>query len=111
MENVEIPLVELQLLVLSFLPKQRCTLANIARSLGYNPRTLQRHLLASGIVFEEYLDSIRRVQAENLLSHTDLDFDRISYLLGYCRKTSFYRAHKRWFGISPLEHRSFLCNS
>lgn len=87
------------------LPRSRCNLQQVARNLGLNPRTLQRRLASDGIDFEGHVEQIRRQQAEHLLRHTDLTVGQIASELGYNRTASFCRAHLRWFGMSPLEHR------
>ncbi|MCJ1886923.1 AraC family transcriptional regulator [Pseudomonas sp. LA21] len=87
------------------LPKCRCNLQQVARNLGLNPRTLQRRLASEGLDFEGHVEQIRRQQAEQLLCHTSLTVAQIARELGYNRTASFCRAHLRWFGIPPLEHR------
>jgi AraC-like DNA-binding protein len=87
------------------LPSQRCTLDQVAMALGLNPRTLQRRLASESIDFEDYLDGLRRHQAQQMLRSTTLSVGQISSELGYRRTTSFCRAHLRWFDMTPLEHR------
>ncbi|WP_394558574.1 AraC family transcriptional regulator ligand-binding domain-containing protein [Aquipseudomonas alcaligenes] len=92
----------------ALLPKQRCSLEQIAKILGLHPRTLQRRLANDGFDFEDHVDDIRRQRAEQLLEHSNLNVEQIALELGYRRATSFYRAHQRWFGIPPIEHRRLL---
>ncbi|CDF83626.1 DNA-binding domain-containing protein, AraC-type [Pseudomonas knackmussii B13] len=92
----------------ALLPKQRCNLDEIAKILGLHPRTLQRRLARDGFDFEEHVDEIRRQRAEQLLGESDLSVVQIAQELGYRRDTSFYRAHQRWYGMPPLEHRRLL---
>ena len=92
----------------TLLPKYRCTLEQIALILGLHPRTLQRRLANDGIDFEEQVDEIRRRRTEQLLGQSDLTVGQIAHELGYRRATSFCRAHQRWFGMPPLEHRRQL---
>ncbi|WIE48282.1 AraC family transcriptional regulator [Pseudomonas sp. GM17] len=87
------------------LPRQRCSLDQVAVTLGLNPRTLQRHLAEDGIEFEQLVDRTRRQQARQLLTNTALSVAQIAQELGYRRTTSFCRAHLRWFACTPLEHR------
>ncbi|WP_286915243.1 helix-turn-helix transcriptional regulator [Pseudomonas sp.] len=87
------------------LPSQRCTLEQVALALELNPRTLQRRLASDGIDFEDYLDGMRRRQAQQMLRSTGLSVGQIASELGYRRTTSFCRAHLRWFDMTPLEHR------
>ncbi|MDT4878601.1 HTH-type transcriptional regulator VirS [compost metagenome] len=99
---------EVERQIYALLPKQRCSLEQIAQLLDLHPRSLQRRLASDGIDFEERVDEIRRRQAEQLLGHTDLTVGQIALELGYRRTSSFCRAHQRWFGISPMEHRTSL---
>ncbi|AGI24295.1 AraC family transcriptional regulator [Pseudomonas sp. ATCC 13867] len=87
------------------LPKCRCSLQQVAHNLGLNTRTLQRRLANDGIDFEGHVEQIRRQQAEHLLCRTTLTVGQIARELGYNRTASFCRAHLRWFGMPPLEHR------
>lgn len=92
----------------AMLPKQMCSLEQIAKLLDLHPRTLQRRLANDGIDFEEHVDDIRRRRAEELLSESDLSIGQIASELGYRRTTSFCRAHHRWFGVPPIERRRQL---
>lgn len=99
---------EVHIQILARLPKQCCTLEEVAEALGMNSRTLQRYLAAVELTFEVCVDEVRRIQAENLLCHSELGIDTIAYLLGYNRTTSFCRAHRRWFEVTPVEHRNYF---
>jgi len=99
-------IVEVFRLTRALLRTQECRIERIADLLGLKTRTLQRRLAARGYEFEEIIDLVRRRQAEKLLRDSDLTIQEISVLLGYRRATSFGRAHRRWFGSSPVEHRS-----
>lgn len=88
-----------------FLPLHRATLEQVAEALSLHPRTLQRHLAQDGVDFEDFLDGIRRHQAEHMLRKTSLSITQISSELGYRRPTSFCRAHQRWFDMTPMAHR------
>lgn len=92
----------------ALLPVQRCSLEQVALALRLHPRTLQRRLANDGIDFEEHVDAIRKHRAEQLLSQSNLTIGQISLQLGYTRATSFCRAHQRWFGMTPVEHRRQL---
>jgi AraC-like DNA-binding protein len=92
----------------ALLPRQRCNLEQVAQLLDLHPRTLQRRLANDGVDFEEHVDRIRRRRAEQLLGESELPIARIAQELGYRRTTSFCRAHHRWFGMAPIEHRRAL---
>nr|WP_314614682.1 AraC family transcriptional regulator ligand-binding domain-containing protein [uncultured Pseudomonas sp.] len=96
---------QVERIIQMLLPSQRCTLEQVALALELNPRTLQRRLASDGIDFEDYLDGMRRRQAQQMLRSTGLSVGQIASELGYRRATSFCRAHLRWFDMTPLEHR------
>ncbi|MFJ3077140.1 AraC family transcriptional regulator ligand-binding domain-containing protein [Pseudomonas sp. NPDC087029] len=96
---------QVERIIQMLLPSQRCTLEQVALALELNPRTLQRRLASDGIDFEDYLDGMRRRQAQQMLRSTGLSVGQIASELGYRRTTSFCRAHLRWFDMTPLEHR------
>lgn len=96
---------QLQRHIQALLPRNRCSLEEVARLIGIHSRTLQRRLASSGIDFEDRVDRIRQQQAAQLLRDTTLSVAQIAMELGYRRTTSFCRAHQRWFGMTPIEHR------
>ncbi|MHC6224048.1 AraC family transcriptional regulator [Pseudomonas sp. X10] len=89
----------------NLLPRQRCCLEQVAQAMGMTSRTLQRRLEDEGVDFERRVDQLRRVQAEQLLRDSKLSVALIALELGYRCATSFSRAHYRWFGTTPSEHR------
>ncbi|MBD9513676.1 AraC family transcriptional regulator [Pseudomonas sp. PDM22] len=96
---------QLQGHIQTLLPRGRCSLEEVARLMSLHSRTLQRRLASSGMDFEVRVDYFRRKQAEQLLQNTNLTVAQIATELGYQRSTSFCRAHHRWFGMTPIEHR------
>jgi AraC-like DNA-binding protein len=43
--------------------------------------------------------------ARQLLATTDESIDEIVYLTGFSEPSTFYRAFKRWSGMTPIEYR------
>jgi AraC-like DNA-binding protein len=78
-----------------------CTLADIARQLAMNERTLQRRLDAQQIRFMDILDRVRRKQAREFLAQAALPLSEVAILLGYSEQRSLSRACRRWFGTTP----------
>ena len=46
-----------------------------------------------------------RDRAKRLLAGTDESIDEIVYLTGFSEPSTFYRAFKRWVGMTPIEYR------
>ena len=85
-----------------------CTLANIARQLAINERTLQRRLEAQRICFFDILDRVRQSQAREFLAQSALPLSEVALLLGYSEQRSLSRACRRWFGTTPAALREEL---
>lgn len=83
-------------------------LAAMAAEFGLTPWTLQRHLAAEGRGYRELLDDTRKDLAQDYLAETSLSFAEISWLLGFANPAAFHKAYRRWFGISPGQHRRVL---
>jgi len=90
------------------LPTQRCALPLIAERLGMRERSLQRRLAEQNLVFEEMVDLERRALADLYLAEARMSMAQIAGLLGYAEQSSFNRACKRWYGMTPRERRQQL---
>ena len=80
----------------------------VASELRLSERTLQRRLEAEATSFAELLDNTRRELAEQYLSRLHLSLAQAAYLLGFADQSSFFRACRRWFDLSPGRYRSQL---
>jgi len=80
----------------------------IAGELAMSERTLQRRLEEESTSYGELLDSTRRELAEQYLSRLQLSLAEAAYMLGFQDQSSFFRACKRWFEVSPGQYRSQL---
>jgi len=90
------------------LPTQRCALPLIAEQLGMRERSLQRRLAEHGQVFEDMVERVRSELAELYLAEAQMPMAQIAGLLGYAEQSSFNRACRRWYGLSPRERRAQL---
>jgi len=77
------------------------TISLIARHLGMNVRTVQRHLGLWGISFEALLDEYRKEHAVELLCEQKYSVTDTAFRLGYSESGHFTRAFRRWFGVPP----------
>ncbi len=75
----------------------------VSNQLGMNLRTMQRHLTAWGVSFEEILDQLRYGAALSHLRGGELRITDIAVQLGYSDSAHFTRAFRRWTGASPKQ--------
>jgi AraC-like DNA-binding protein len=79
----------------------------LARRLGMTGRSLQRRLKDEGTSFQLLRDAMRRELADRYLGE-GMTFAEISFLLGFSEPSAFFRAFKRWTGLTPFERRASL---
>jgi len=60
----------------------------------------------SGKTFFDYVEQLRMTKARQLLEETDLSINTISERCGYNSRITLSRAYKRFYGVSPSEHRT-----
>lgn len=82
--------------------------AEVARSLGMHPRTLQRRLREEGLNFNGVRDQICREMAWHYLCHTRLPVARVAGMLGYREVSAFSYRCRKWFASPPGEFRRSL---
>jgi AraC-like DNA-binding protein len=82
-------------------------LAAVARGLGMTARSVQRRLGDEGTVFQDVRDDVRREVADRCLAQ-GMSSPEISFLLGFSEPSAFFRAFRRWTGLTPLERRAAL---
>jgi AraC-like DNA-binding protein len=85
-----------------------CNRHNIARLLGFQERTLNRHLYKKGTSFESIRDEVRRNLAFRYLARADLSLCEIAGRLGYSELAVLSRCCRRWFGMPPRQLRQDL---
>jgi AraC-like DNA-binding protein len=82
-------------------------LEKVARRLGMTGRSLQRRLKDEGTAFQALRDETRKHLADRYLGQ-GMTFAEISFLLGFSEPSAFFRAFKRWTGLTPYERRAAL---
>jgi AraC-like DNA-binding protein len=80
-------------------------MANIARALATSQRSLHRRLADEGTRFNDVLDEVRREFAERYLARPNLNVGEISYLVGFNDSSAFFKAFRRWTGMTPSDYR------
>ncbi|TGN41174.1 AraC family transcriptional regulator [Marinobacter confluentis] len=81
------------------------TLDAVAERLGIKARTLRTRLTEAETSFNQVLADFRYRLARQLLATTEESIDEIVYLTGFSEPSTFYRAFKRWSGMTPVEYR------
>ena len=84
---------------------ERCDLEEVSRELNIAPRRLRFELSRSGTSFSQLLADFRYSLARRLLARTEEPVDNIVYLTGFSEPSTFYRAFKRWSGMTPVQYR------
>lgn len=92
-------------LVELLLPTGRCSVEQVARSLGADRRTVHRHLAAEGETFTSLLDSTRAELAQRLVTNRAHTLTEIAELLGFSTPGNFSRWFRHRFGRSPTRWR------
>jgi AraC-like DNA-binding protein len=80
-------------------------LPEVARRLGLSTRTMQRRLAEQGTRFDNVVDDFRRDVALRLLDDPKIPLQSLPSRLGLRDRSSFYRAFRRWTGVSPTQWR------
>lgn len=76
--------------------------------LAISRQTLYRKLKEEGSDFKSLSDDYRKQEALKLLQQEAENITSVGLRLGYQDASSFYKAFKRWFGMSPGDYRRSL---
>jgi AraC-like DNA-binding protein len=88
------------------LPTGRCSIVQVARSLGVDRRTVHRRLAHSGETFSSLLSAVRAELAERLVPNPRRSLTEIAHELGFSDHSAFSRWFRGHFGCSAKEWRS-----
>ena len=89
----------------SALRSDEASVEQIAARLGMTARSLQRRLKDENQSFQTLREGVRHELAVRYLDD-DLAIAEISFLLGFSEPSAFFRAFKRWTGLTPIESRA-----
>lgn len=84
------------------------SIEDVARLLGFSPRTLQRLLHEQGVSYSDLVERCRCRAACDALELTRDPIQDIADSLGYSDASSFARAFRRWTGTPPRVYRKAL---
>lgn len=79
----------------------------VGERLGMNERVLRSRLSDAKTSFNQVLADYRCILAKRLLSRTEESIADVVYLTGFSEPSTFYRAFKRWTGLTPVEYRHY----
>lgn len=96
---------QVERVVAELLDSGEVTLDTVAARLEIKPRTLRTRLAEAETSFNQVLSDFRYRLARQLLATTTESIDEIVYLTGFSEPSTFYRAFKRWSGMTPVEYR------
>lgn len=83
---------------------------HVARRLGLTTRSLQRRLKDEHTSFNAVREQVRHELSRKYLAER-LSIAEISFLLGFSEPSAFFRAFKRWTGLTPVEARRAAAGS
>lgn len=78
---------------------------DVARELGLHRRQLQRHLREHHTRFRQLKASVLKTRTLDRLIGQGWHAETIAEDLGYSELSTFHRAFKSWFGVSPRQFR------
>lgn len=96
---------DVQQQIASLLESGEVCVEAVAQELNIAPRSLRAQLQEAGTSFSQVLNDYRHQLAKKLLAKTQESIAEIVYLTGFSEPSTFYRAFKRWEGITPVEYR------
>jgi len=73
----------------------------VAQALGYNSRTLRRHLAEAGTNYQSLLQQMQMDRACDLLTRGERSIQQVSDDVGFVNASAFHRAFLRWTGQTP----------
>lgn len=82
----------------------------LARDISMSASTLRRRLRDEGQTYQGIKEGLRRDLATGQLAENGKSIMDIAGDLGFADPSAFYRAFKRWTGVSPGEYRDTILN-
>ncbi|MER6945311.1 AraC family transcriptional regulator [Nonomuraea sp. NPDC000554] len=93
-------------LIEALLPTGRCSLQQVAHSLGVDRKTVHRHLATAGETFSSVLGATRRQLAQRYVGHQNRPLTQVAELLGFSTLSTFSRWFRNEFGSSARAWRA-----
>ena len=87
--------------ILQYISTRKCNIKTVANEMDMSVSTLKRKLAEEKTTFKKLLERIRKDLSKEMLKDKTLSLEEISFLLGYSEYSSFYRAFKSWYNMTP----------
>jgi AraC-like DNA-binding protein len=87
------------------LGSEKLSMERAARQLGMSVRSLRRRLTEEGTSYQDVAEVARAMVARRLLKDPERSIQETASLLGFSDSSAFYRAFKRWTGVTPSQFR------
>lgn len=98
---------EVRTIIRSLLPTGQCNADRVSRCLGFDKRTLQRHLRRdAGTTYWALLDKVRFESVEHYLENSEFSLKQVSEVAGYSDPSNFASAFRKRYGCSPRQWRA-----
>ena len=78
----------------------------VAQQLGISGTTMRRRLKEDHTTYQFLLDRTRQFRCEQLIRETWMPGKCVADRLGYLEVNSFYRAFRRWTGLSYSQYKA-----
>ena len=78
-------------------------IASLRRVGDLSPRSLQRRLSEEQTGYNDLLKEVREEFAKRYLARGTLTASEVAYLIGFTEPPAFFKAFKRWTGLTPRE--------
>ena len=88
------------------LPSGLCSADHVARRLGVDRRTVNRHLAREGETFSSVVDSVRAELVTRYIDNRDRPLASVAELMGFSAHSAFSRWFRHRFGCSVSAWRS-----
>jgi AraC-like DNA-binding protein len=92
----------------SLLDRGAISAGDASKALRLSERTLHRRLSVEGVTYSALLDGARFERSRRLMASPDLSIEEIAMACGFLDNSGFYRAFRRWTGLTPRAYRASL---
>ncbi len=97
--------VQLSLWMEERLPEGEPSLSDAAKNFHLSVRSLQRRLGEEDMTWKQLLENTRKTLVERHLRTPGMSITQLAFLLGFADVSSFSRAFKNWYGVSPSQFK------